>query len=291
MRPALSPLLVFAAAGLASVANAQNTVYAIGNGGASLVRFQSDNPSALTVVANFSGDATFLDAIDFRPATGQLFGYLDSADAFFTVNLATGALTRASAAAPTTAPTNTFHVGLDFNPTIDRARLVTDSNQNIVFNPNDGTQAAFTALAYAIGDVNENASPAVIDNAYTNSRAGATTTVQYVIDYGTDTLATLANNAGTLATVGPLGVNTDLFTGFDIFTSTGGVNTAYAILAPVNGAPSFYTVNLTTGAATLVGALGSAAGTQVYSLAVVPAPGASVLAAMALSALAVRRRR
>lgn len=272
---------------------AQQTVYAIGSGGSTLIRFQSNNPGAVTVVGTFGGDATFLDALDFRPATGQLYGYLDSADAFFTVNLNTGALTRASAAAPTTAPTNTFQLGLDFNPTIDRARLVTDSGQNIVFNPLDGTQAAFSTLTYAIGDANELTSPAIIDNAYTNNRPGATTSVQYAIDYGADVLVTLANNAGTLTTVGGLGVNTDVFTGFDIFTSDTGDDTAYAILAPANGTPSFYTINLATGAATLVGAVGASAGTQVYSLAVVPipAPGAAVLGLTALLTLSGRRRR
>jgi hypothetical protein len=29
----------------------------------------------------------FLDSIDFRPATGQLYGYSDLADAYYTVNL------------------------------------------------------------------------------------------------------------------------------------------------------------------------------------------------------------
>lgn len=275
-------LALMAAAGSAS---AQQTVYAIGNGGSSLVRFQSDNPANVEVVGNFSGDASFLDALDFRPATGQLYGYLDSEDSFYTVDLSTGALTRSSVGASAT--TNTFVLGLDFNPTIDRARIITESGQNIVFNPNAGTAAAFTSVFYATGDVNENVGPLLVDNAYTNNFAGATTSQQYAIDHGLNALVTLANNSGVLQTVGPLGVNTDIYTGFDIFTGPGGVNTAYAILTPLGGAPSFYTIDLATGQASLVGAVGFT--DQVYSLAVIPsAPTASLLA---VAALGLRRRR
>lgn len=273
---------------LVGAAQAQQTVYAIGNGGSTLVRFQSDNPGAVTVVGDFSGGAGFLDAIDFRPSTGQLFGYLDSSDSFFTVNLNNASLTLASSGA-SAAPTNTFQLGLDFNPTIDRARLVTDSGQNIVYNPNTQTVAAFTTMAYALGDANENTSPAIIDNAYNNNRVGLTTTTQYAIDYGIDALVTLANNTGVLTTVGPLGVDTDVFTGFDIFTSDTGVNTAYAILSGANGvSPSFYTINLTSGAATPVGTLGFT--NQIYSLAVVPAPASLALLAASL-VVGTRRRR
>lgn len=280
-----------AVAGLAASAAmslAQQTVYAIGNGGSSLVRFQSNDPTNLAVVANFSGAAGFLDAIDFRPSTGQLYGYLDSTDSFYTVNLTTGALTLASAGA-SSAPTNTFQLGLDFNPTIDRARIVTDSAQNIVFNPVSGTVSSFTTLAYALGDPNENASPGIIDNAYTQNFAGSTITRQFGIDYGTDSLVTIANNAGTLVTIGALGVNTDIYTGFDIFTGPGGIDTAYAILTTPAGVANFYTIDLTTGQASLVGGLGSAA-TQIYSLAVIPAPGAASTFVLA-GFIAARRRR
>lgn len=287
MRPSnlLITLPLLSLAATAFPAHAQQTAYAIGNGGTTLLRFQTNNPGAVTTVGNFSGAATFLDAIDFRPANGQLYGYLDSTDSFYTINLNTGALTLASTG-PSAAPTNTFQLGLDFNPTIDRARLVTDSGQNIVYNPDAQTVAAFTTLAYAVGDANENTSPSIIDNAYTNNFAGAATSQQYAIDYGIDALVTLANNTGVLATVGSLGVNTDIFTGFDIF-SQGGTNTAYALMTPVGGAAGFYNVNLATGAATLVGAFGATG--QSYSLAVIPAPAS--LAILGLAGLATARRR
>lgn len=271
----------------ALTAQGQQTLYAIGNGGTTLIRFPSDNPAAVTVVGDFSGDSIVLDAISFRPSNGQLYGYLDDTDSFYTINTTTGALTLASAGAGA-APTNTFQLGMAFNPLADRARVVTDSGQNIVYNPFTGTASAATTLDYLIGDLNENASPSIIDNAYTNNRAGALTTAQYAIDYGTDSLVTLANDTGVLATVGALGVDTDIYTGFEIYTSPAGLNTAYAVLTPDAGVPSLYTINLSSGDATLIGALGFT--NQVYSLAVLPAPSAALPLAVALTVFSVRRR-
>lgn len=59
-----------------------------------------------------------------------------------------------------------------------------------------------------------------------------------------------------LSTVGSLGVNTGLFAGFDI---DGSSNVAYAALSTLAGGRSaLYTINLGTGAATLVKAIGGA---------------------------------
>lgn len=285
----IAALAITLAAGTA----AAQTAYAVGNGGQSLIRFNVNDPMNVSVVANFSGDNMFLDAIDFRPATGQLYGYLDSADSFYTVDVNTGALTLATDPA-SVAPTNTFVTGLDFNPTIDRARLVTESTQNIVYNPNNGSTVAVTNVFYAAGDQNEGAIPNIIDNAYTQNFDGSTSTTQYAIDHFTNQLVTVANNAGTLNTVGDLGVDTGIFTGLDIFTDAGGNDTAYAILAGPNGEnPGFYTVDLATGAASLIGDLGfgsGALGDGVYSLAIIPTP--SGFAALGLAAaLAAGRRR
>lgn len=267
-------------------ASAQQTVYAIGAGGSTLIRFQSNDPSNVTVVGTFGGDNSFLDAIDFRPSTGQLYGYLDSSDSFYTIDLTTASLTLASVP-PSGAPTNTFQLGMSFNPVVDKVRVITDSDQNVVYTPGTGAIVGATNVFYGPGDLNEGADPNIIDNGYTNSFAGATTTRQFAIDYGLDVLVTVANDAGTLTTVGPLGIDTDIYTGFDIFAGPTG-DIAYAILTGPGGDPSFYTIDLTTGAATFAGDLGFT--DQVYSLAVIPAP-ASSLALLAAAGLVSRRRR
>jgi hypothetical protein len=269
--------------------------YAIGNGGDTLIGFNIGAPGTVSSVT-FGGAATSLDAIDFRPATGQLYGYNDANDATYLVNPTTGALTLVGAS-PNGSPTNTFVLGMDFNPTIDRFRSVTESTQNIVINPNNGVaNAPATNLFYAAGDPNAGIVPLVIENAYSNNIAGTgASTVQYVIDYDADIIATLANNAGTLNTIGSLGVDTDIYTGFDIFTDPMMGNSAYALLTPTGGTAGLYSINLGTGAATLLGGLGGGF-SQVYSLAIaptqVPEPGTvALLAGAALGAVPVLRRR
>ena len=66
---AAAALLVTAVAGHAQ------TAYTIGGNGTQLVRFDLATPNLTTVVGNFSGDATIMDGIDFRPANGQLYGF------------------------------------------------------------------------------------------------------------------------------------------------------------------------------------------------------------------------
>ena len=251
---------------------AQQTAYAIGNGGTTLLRFQTNNPLGAVAVGNFNGGASFLDGIDFRPLNGQLYGYLDSTDTLYTVNLNTATLTPVASGTGASA-TNTFQLGMDFNPTIDRVRVVTDSTQNLVYNPNvNAAPTVATSLFYKTGDVNQNSVALIIDNAYSNNIAlSGLPTVQYGIDYGLDSLVTINNNAGDLTTVGLLGVDTDTLTGFDIYTSPIGVNTAYAVLGKTTQA--FYTINLTTGGATKVSNFSSSFG-NVYSLAVVPSAAA-----------------
>ena len=73
--------------------------------------------------------------------------------------------------------------GFDFNPTVDRIRVVSGSGQNLRLNPETGA-VAFTdgALRYKDGDPAAGSAPSVIGAAYTNSVRGAMTTTLYVID-------------------------------------------------------------------------------------------------------------
>jgi|GEM_PF-669422 len=287
----------------ATPAQAQ-TAFALTNGGSTLISFPVANPGAATTVANFTvgGAAATLDAIDFRPLTKELYGYSDATDTLYKVNTLNGTLTVVASGSGASA-TNSNRLGLDFNPTIDRVRVVTETRQNFVYNPNNANPPLVaTNLFYAVGDINEQAIPAIVENAYTNNFAGAATSVQYGIDYRLDTLVTIANNAGTLVTVGSLGVDiNDTFAsaGFDILSPLGvaGSNIAYAILdTTVGTAPTFYTINLGTGAATPIGGIGGNF-TGVYSLAVsnaAPEPTSGILLLLTLSGASVlhhRRRR
>jgi subtilisin-like proprotein convertase family protein len=211
-----------------------------------LVRF---NAGALTTVGTITGlqAGEQILGIDFRPATGQLYG-LGSTSRLYIINILTGAATQVGAAGAFTLSGTNF--GFDFNPTVDRIRVVSDTGQNLRLNPNDGTLSAT--------DPNLNGAATGADAAaYTNSFGGATTTTLYDINSTTDTLY-IQNpaNAGTLVTVGSLGVDASAINGFDISNTN---NTALAAFqTPASLTSGLYRINLTTGAATLIGSISGA---------------------------------
>lgn len=178
--------------------------------------------------------------IDMRPATGQLYA-LGSTSRIYTINMSSGA-----AAAVGTVPFTTLlsgtSFGFDFNPTVDRIRVVSNTGQNLRLDPNTG-------LIAAVDGVLNPGTPAISAAAYTNNFAGAATTTLFVIDPATDKLY-IQNppNNGTLVEVGALGVNVETGNGFDI---GGRTNMAYGLLT-VGTTTKIYSINLTTGAATLV---------------------------------------
>jgi hypothetical protein len=249
------------------------TVYGITSTG-NLVQFNSATPGVIAKSVPVTGlqAGETLAGIDFRPATGQLYG-LGSGSRLYVIDINTGAATQVGSSGAFTVNGTSF--GFDFNPTVDRIRVVSDADQNLRLNPiTGGLAAADTALSYAAGDPNATANPNVVGSAYTNNFNGATTTTLYGIDSALDIVVTQnPPNNGTLNTVGPLGVNTTGIVGFDIQTDGGGVNSAFASLSPGGGTTSsFYSINLTTGAATLVGSIGSGLSVNDIAVEAVPLP-------------------
>lgn len=178
--------------------------------------------------------------IDFRPLNGQLYA-LGSSSRIYTINLGTGAATQVGSGTLATTLIGT-EFGFDFNPTVDKIRVVSDTGQNLRLNPIDG---AVTAVD---GIINPG-TPTLSSAAYTDNFAGATTTSLFVIDHNTDKLY-LQNppNAGTLVERGALGINITSNNGFDIGSTS---QKAY-LVATVGTETKIYTVNTTSGAATAV---------------------------------------
>jgi hypothetical protein len=276
---------------LCSSASAE-LIYGIANQGVAtnLISFDSSNPSNLqsaSFVAGLQPNETIV-GIDFRPATGQLYG-LGSTSRLYTLNTATGAATPVDVSfAP---PINGFSFGFDFNPSIDRIRVVSETNANSVLNPNGAFQAAATPLFYGPADPNFGVDPNVVSSAYSNNIAGTLTTQLYGIDTGLNILVTQANSAGTLGTVGPLGIDPAAAGGFDISGATG---IAYAALLPAGGSvSSLYSISLLTGVATNLGVIdgGLVVSAMAVHIAPIPEPTTMGLALTALAGIAGFRRR
>ncbi|PWK61510.1 DUF4394 domain-containing protein [Roseicyclus mahoneyensis] len=244
------------------------TGYALGNGGTTLL-VMPDLETPGEIMAHPL--AMPIDAIAFRPVTGDLLGYTNGA--VYTIDPTSGALTDLGAVVMDGATVaEGAMVGFDFNNAIDAVRVVSSAGDNLVYFPqgfgdNDdraGSLRRFTDLAYVAGDTNEGAAPMIFANAYTNAIVGMTAsgTLQYALDAATDALVTLANNDGTLMTVAPVtvdGMAADLSVmgGFDIVSPEEGTDMAYAILQ-MEGSDSagLYSIELATGAATLRADLG-----------------------------------
>jgi len=256
-----------------------------------LVTFSSNSPGTILSQVDISGLASgeSILGIDSRPATGGIYA-LGSTSRLYLIDLTSGVATQVGSDGAFTLDGDQF--GFDFNPTVDRIRVTSDTGQNLRLNPNNGALAATDgSLAFATGDPNEAATPNVVGSAYTNNFVGATTTTLYALDSALDILATqVPPNSGTLNTIGALGFDTSDLVGFDISGASG---VAFASLtAPAGNASLLYTIDLATGAATLVGTIGTQA-PLVALTAAIPEPGSLSLVglgAVGLFAFARRRR-
>ena len=175
--------------------------------------------------------------MDMRPATGQLY-LLGSSSRLYTVNMSSGVAVAVGTAPFTTLLSGTSF-GFDFNPLVDRVRVVSNTGQNLRLDPNTGLIATVD-LPLNPG------TPAVAAAAYTNNFAGTTSTTLYVIDATTDKLY-IQNppNNGTLVEVGSLGINIGTDNGFDIGGRSG---KAYGLFS-IGALSKVYTIDLTTGLA------------------------------------------
>ena len=250
----VTALLCAAGLGRAADAQAAELFYGV-DAGNRLVTFSGQTPTSVARRA-FTGlpAGEQIVGLDVRPANKQLVA-LGSTSRLYRIDAATGAATviGTTAFAPPLAGTS---FGFDFNPTVDRIRVTTDARQNLRLHPDTGATAAIDGtLAYATGDAGAAATPRIVASAYTNSVAGATTTQLFNLDAGRDALV-LQNppNNGTLVSVGALGIDVGDNAGFDISAVDGVAYVSAQLGQSISS--QLYTVNLTTGATTLVGRVG-----------------------------------
>ena len=280
-------LILAAAAGAASLTVLSSSshaalAYALTDENA-LISFDTSAPtqilSGVTLRTAANGPLQDLIGIDIRPSNNTLYG-VSRFGQIYTLDPATGIGTPVSQLSTTLSGSR---FGIDFNPAADLLRIVSNTDQNLRVNVGTGVATTDTAL--------NPGNPNVTAVAYSNNDNDASTpTTLYAIDVVTDQLM-IQNppNAGTLTTQGgTLGVDVSSINGFDIATSGQG-NLAFAALQPAsNGVSQLYSINLTSGAATLIGTIGG--GDIIDGLAVtIPEPGTLGLLG-GVAALLLRRR-
>ncbi|CAN5381603.1 hypothetical protein BH09PSE6_BH09PSE6_22030 [soil metagenome] len=218
-----------------------------------LVGFDPKAPNTLKSTVAITGlqVGEVVVGIDVR-ASDRLLYALSNSGRVYTVDAITGAATpkgsltadATDATAPYTALSGTVF-GVDFNPVADRLRVISDLGQSLRINVDTGATTTD-------GEINRAAAtPRVVAAAYTNSFAGPTATTLFDLEANSDVLSRQdPPNNGTLVDIGPLGINLDAATGFDIGGGANGL--ALAAFAASSGGPaSLYSVSLVSGAATL----------------------------------------
>jgi hypothetical protein len=311
-----------AAGGLPAITSSATQLRRFNTAATSLPDAPAAGTSAPIVKAPAAGgidaDETLV-GIDYRPSNGQLIGLGVNAAAdtatLYRIDPQTGAATALSAANGAITFTTdgvakvdlpdpaTAGYDIDFNPTVDRVRVVTSTGLNFRANPLtggpvDGDNGAVIApagtdlpVAGTNPDGNQNAASAdlgtdVSGTGYTNSFAPATGSVfttQYGISAGKDQLL-IQNppNKGTQTqakaiTAGGSALDVTSVRGFDVprsvrvtASNTPATGTALAILGTGTAASTgLYSIDLATGGATLKAAV---AGTASFAVGDGPPP-------------------
>ncbi len=107
-----------------------------------LLGFDTDAPATISSSTPITGLASgeSILAIDYRPATGELYG-LGSGSRLYVINPVTGAA--AQVGGDFAIPIEGDSFDLDFNPAVDRIRVVSNTDQNLRLHPDTGAVVDF----------------------------------------------------------------------------------------------------------------------------------------------------
>ncbi len=224
-----------------------------------LICFSENDPrDARTIgrIKGLDGDAKLV-GIDYRPATGDLYG-LGNMGGVYVIDDDNG---RAVLKSRVNVPLSGTSFGVDFNPTVDRLRIISDTGQNLADNVDaNGDTVTNTTLS------NPGPPPAtalgVTGAAYTNNDADPNTaTTLFDIDSTLDqTVIQSPAASGVLVPTGKLGVDTSASVGSDIYSTIRGGTTVHVegfASLTVNGRSGFYGINLLQGRADARGSFSS----------------------------------
>jgi hypothetical protein len=284
MKPVYRRLLIQAACvgGLAACASTPPpppvpplTIYAV-TAQMELLRVRADQPQQVLERRALSGLAAGerISGLDYRVSRGVLYALADSGR-LYTVDTQQARLLPVVAAAPANWPVQGQVIDIDFNPTVDRVRVISSTGQSLRLHPETNAvvdsqpdQAGLQidgALRYVAGDPQAGQAPNVAGVGYTYNKTNEKITTNYVIDRSAGTLAMMGSaegavpmvspNTGQLKTVGSLGL-------------TGALESAYLDISDVSNTPllaartvgststRLYQLNLQSGRAQEIGVIG-----------------------------------
>lgn len=198
--------------------------YTLGNN--KLFQYSTSKPDKLMNASTITGlqPGEKILGIDFRPATGELYA-LGSTSRLYTINFNSGSAT--TVAALTTVPMGSTTAvplqlsgtsfGFDFNPVVDRIRIVSNTGQNLRAHPVTGV----TAVDAAINPQNISVNGVAYDNNDTDSTTG---TELFALEVAGDKIYEIdPPNNGTLIEPLPINLNITGDGGFDIAPRSGKV--------------------------------------------------------------------
>ena len=249
-----------------------------------LLKFNAGQPGRILATLNITGlqPGETLLGIDYRVAKDQLYA-LGSSGRLYTLNEDTAAAT--AVGMPFAVKLDGAQFGFDFNPTVDRIRVVSNTGQNLRLHPDtgavvdsnpalDGVQTD-AKLAFAAGDINVGKAPITVGAAYSYNKADTKITTNFALDAATGTLVTqgsregvmpaVSPNTGQFFTIGSLGMAFNNAS-FDIQALS---DVAFAALnSDGSMASRWVTIDLKTGAAKSLGTIGG--GERVVGIALEP---------------------
>ena len=215
-----------------------------------LLTFNARNPERIRNIQAISGlpAGVKLAGIDFRPKTGDLYG-VGSDNVVYRVNPVTGIAIGEGPAFTPALRGKAF--GVDFNPVVDKIRVVSDDRQNLRLNVDEGTVLSVDK------DLNPGM-PQVVAAGYENSSFNVTqpaATTLHVVDAASDMLFTQTPpNDGTLVNGRKLrGIDVGLNAAFDI---AGDDNMGLLSNARSGRGSELYTVDVPTGKTKSLGRIG-----------------------------------
>ena len=241
-----------------------------------LVSFNAGQPGKLLskrpLLGLQSGES--IVGIDFRLSKGVLYalGVLNGQGRLYTIDTGSGRVTQVGLPLAVALVGDEF--GFDFNPTVDRIRVVSNSGQNLRLHPDLGSVVDAdpnqpgvqldAPLSFDAADSNAGRPASVMAAAYTYNKVNDKITTNFAIDGALDLLVTqgsregitptVSPNTGRLFSVGKLGFGAAQRVSFDIADLTGAGFAAFTRAGAKDS--KFYLVNLETGAGTFLGTIG-----------------------------------